>query len=443
MLKLAVIGAGPAGYNAALYASSLGLSTVLIEKEALGGTCLNLGCIPTKSLLQSASVFQTAKNCDTFGILSGEVSYDLEKMYARKNQVVEKLKKGIEYLIKKSSLDFVYGQAEFLDSNTLKVGDKIIKAENILIATGSRPTSLPINGKEFAIDSDKVLTDSVTENDIVIVGGGVIGVEFASFFSALGKNVTIIECAERILPYFDIDAANALTMALKRNKVKILTNAKVLKIEKNDDLTAFVKVGQEEIKYTCQKVIICAGRQANIESLQLDRANVLHDKSIFVDENFATNIPNIYCVGDAIGKIQLAHMAEAQGIVAVDKIVGKPASINLNIVPNVVYSTPEIAVVGKIISQDEKLYTSKVFMTANGKASVENQTSGFVKIAANADGVIVGATLVNSRASELIGELSLAITNRLTVDDIIKTIHPHPTLSEAIRLCAAEAKKLI
>jgi dihydrolipoamide dehydrogenase len=443
MYKLAVIGAGSAGYNAALYASSIGLKTVLIEKGEVGGTCLNLGCIPTKSLLKSAEVYQTAKFCDAFGVECENVKYDLDKMYLRKDKIVEKLKKGIEYLINKSSLDFIKGQAEFLDKNIIKVNDTVIKAENILIATGSRPASLDIPGADLAINSDQVLTKSVKEDDIVIIGGGVVGVEFASLFSSLGKNVTIIEYANRLLPNFDIDAVNTLTMALKKKGVKIITNAKVFEIEKRDELKVLTMVQEEVKEVVCQKVILCIGRKANIESLHLDKANVLHDKNIIVDSACKTNIPNIYSAGDVIGKIQLAHFAEAQGIFAVDLIAGKTPTMNLDIVPSVVFSSPEIAFVGKTYKDDEILYSSKVFMMANGKANIENSSAGFVKTVFDKNGKIVGAVIVNSRASELIGELSLAISNNLTVDDIIKTIHPHPTLSESIRLSAIEAKKQI
>jgi dihydrolipoamide dehydrogenase len=443
MYELAVIGAGSGGYNAALYAASLGLKTVLIERGEIGGTCLNLGCIPTKSLLKSAQVYQSAKTCETFGIVCENVNIDYEKMYLRKDKVIDKLKKGIEYLINKSSLDFVKGQAEFLDKNTLKVDDAIIKAENILIATGSYPAPLPVKGAEYATNSDEVLTKCVTENDIVIIGGGVIGVEFASLFASLGKNVTIIEYASHILPNFDIDAVNTLTMSLKKMGVKIITNAKVFEIEKGDNIKVFAKVNDKEKEFPCQKVIVCIGRKANIESLRLENANILYDKYIFTDNLCQTNVPNIYCAGDAAGKIQLAHFAEAQGLFVVDLIAKRKPCMNLDVVPSVVFSSPEVAFVGKTSSENEKLFSSKVFMTASGKANIENSTGGFVKTVFDPNGVIVGAVIVNSRASELIGELSLAISSHLTVDDIIKTIHPHPTLSETIRLCVIGAKKQI
>lgn len=443
MYDLAVIGAGPAGYNAALHASDLGQKTALIEANEIGGVCLNKGCIPTKSLLKSAQVYSLAQGGEIFEVCFDNVSIDCEKMYQRKDKVIEKLKKGIEYLIKKSTLDLILGQAEFVDEHTLKVNDTIIKAENILIACGSRPSKLRIKGEEYAIDSDDVLAQPIDEKEILIIGGGVIGIEFASLFSMLGKNVTILEYENGILPQSDLDAVNALTMSLKKRGVKIFTNSKVCEIIKDEKYKVLATVKGEDKEFIAEKVITCTGRTPNITALKLDNAKVKHAQSIIVDDNCKTNIPNIYSVGDVSAKIKLAHFAEAQAICTVDYIASKTPSIDLRTVPSVVYSSPEIASVGTLWQAESKLHFCKVFMNSNGKASIEDSTSGFVKIVFNEDKVIVGAVIVNSRASELIGEMCLAITNKLTLDDIIKTIHPHPTLSEAVRLCAIEGKKLV
>lgn len=442
MYDLAVIGGGPAGYNAALHGASLGLKTVLIEREKLGGACLNRGCIPTKSLLKSSELYKEATEGEAFGILCDNVKFDLEKIYQRKDKVVEKLRKGIEYLIKKSGLDYIQGEAQFIDKHTLKVNDSLIEAQYILIACGSRPAQLRAEGAEYAVNSDDILKNAVIENDILIIGGGVIGVEFASFFSNLGKNVTILEYENSILPRFDIDAINALTMSLKKRGVKLVTGAQVSKIVKENKLKVAAKVGDLEQEFFADKVIVSVGRKSNIESLNLEKAGVIYKDIIFTDKNLRTNVDNIFSAGDISSNIKLAHFAEAQGVCAVDIIAKRKPSFDLSIIPSVVYTSPEIATVGKIVEDGEKLYFSKVFMNTNGKASIED-SSGFVKIAFDENKIIVGAVIVNARASELIGEMALAVTNKLTLDDLSKTIHPHPTLSEAIRLCAEEGIKLL
>lgn len=442
MYDLAVIGGGPAGYNAALQGASLGLKTVLIEREKLGGACLNRGCIPTKSLLKSSELYKEATEGEAFGILCDNVKFDLEKIYQRKDKVVEKLRKGIEYLIKKSGLDYIQGEAQFIDKHTLKVNDSLIEAQYILIACGSHPATLRAEGAEYAVNSDDILKTAVIENDILIIGGGVIGVEFASFFSNLGKNVTILEYENSILPRFDIDAINALTMSLKKRGVKLVTGAQVSKIVKENKLKVAAKVGDFEQEFFADKVIVSVGRKSNIESLNLEKAGVIYKDIIFTDKDLRTNVDNIFSAGDINSNIKLAHFAEAQGVCAVDIIAKRKPSFDLSIIPSVVYTSPEIATVGKIVEDGEKLYFSKVFMNTNGKASIED-SSGFVKIAFDNKKIIAGAVIVNARASELIGEMALAVTNKLTLDDLSKTIHPHPTLSEAIRLCAEEGIKLL
>jgi dihydrolipoamide dehydrogenase len=444
MYDLAIIGGGPAGYNGALKAAELGLNTVLIEKAEIGGTCLNRGCIPTKSLLKSAEVYHEAINSEIFGVSSENVVMNYQTMYQKKNDVVKKLRNGIEFLIKKSKLEYISGEARFLDKNTIKVNEQIIEAKDIVIACGSKPASLPIKGGEFALNSDDVLSSPVEGNEIIIIGGGVIGTEYASLFSYLGKNVTIIEYANRILPIMDIDASNTISMALKKRGVKIFTNSKVEEIRKDDKYSVIASVKDEEKEFSCDQVIVSIGRVANIGSLDLDNAGVKYDRKIIVDDNFRTNIPNIYSVGDASSKIQLAHYAEAEALCVIDIIAGVKPSIDLSVVPSAVYTCPELAMVGRIDAmENEVLYMGKAFMMANGKANIENVTTGFVKTVFNSDGIIIGGVIINSRATDLIGELTLAIANRLTVSDIIKTIHPHPTLSEAIKESAKDAYKKI
>lgn len=442
MYDLAIIGGGPAGFNAGLRAASLGLETVLIERNKLGGTCLNKGCIPTKSLLKSAEIYNDILSSENFGIIVKNVEIDLEKMYARKDKVVEKLRNGMEFLIKKSPLEVVFGEAVFTDSNTLQIRGSFIEAQNIMIACGSKPAMLNIKGAENALSSDEVLAKPIDGNEIIIIGGGVIGCEFASLYSMLGKSVTVLEYAPKLLPNMDADASGALSMALRKKGVKIFCSTKVQDIIKNVGIEIKAEVRGEEKTFFGDCVIMCVGRVPDIDTLCLENAGIkVEGKKVVTDKNCRTNISNIYCVGDAGGKMLLAHYAEAEAINVVEKIAGRKPPIDLSIVPSAVYTNPEIAVVGKTESCGEEiLYTGKAFMASNGKANSEDNTGGFVKTVYNSEKIIVGGVIAGLRATELIGEIALAITNKLTFDDIIKTVHPHPTVSETLKMSAEIAK---
>ncbi|HOO22511.1 MAG TPA: dihydrolipoyl dehydrogenase [Clostridia bacterium] len=439
MYDVAIIGAGPAGYNAALKAAELGLKTALIEKGEAGGTCLNRGCIPTKCLLKFAHLYRQVSDGEKLGVSCENLSYNLSDIYGHKNKVVEKLRKGVELLIRKSGVDFVQGEATFVDNHTLDVNGREIKALYIIIAIGSVPAHLAVAGGEHALDSDKVLADPVDGNDILIVGGGVIGLEFASFYADLGKNVTILEYAPKILPKVDNDAVSAFIMQFKKKGVKIYTDAKVTGIKKNEKYEVWAIVNGSEKAFTADFVISAVGRETEIASLRLDRTDVaLKDGKIVVDETFRTAVKNIYCIGDAGSGIKLAHYAEAQGVAVAERIAGK-GTFDLNCVPGVVYTSPEIAWAGRCDGED--LISGKAYFIANGKACAEDETAGFVKTVINAEGVITGGTIVGDKASELIAEIALAVVNKLTAQDIIRTIHPHPSFSEAVRLSALDAEK--
>lgn len=431
---LAVIGGGQAGMTAAFKAAKNGLKTVLIEENFLGGTCLNKGCIPTKSLLKSAEIFSLSQKSKIFGI-EMQTELNFEAVYARKNDIVAKLRKGLDFLIRKSTLEYKNGKAEFEDNHTLKIDDEIITAENILIATGSVPQSLPIKGIELAINSDEALENPIFGHDIVIIGGGVIGSEFATMLMRFGKNVTIIEFADRILPQFDSDAAAALKMSFKKAGIKVLTKAKATEIIGGDKKTVIVEVSGKITEIPCDSVIMSVGRKANVEGLKLENAGVIYGRSIPTDEYCRTNISNIYCAGDVTARIQLAHYAEAQGEKAADIIMGKDATVDLSIVPSGVYTSPELAMVGttELEENGEELFIGKAQMMANGKANIEDSTSGFVKTVFNKDKKIVGGTIVCSRATDMIGEIALAVKCGLTAEDILNTVHAHPTLYEAIK----------
>lgn len=440
MYDVIVIGGGPAGYNGALKCAKLNLSVALIEERELGGTCLNRGCIPTKSLLKSAEIYESAKNGEVFGVKTENVFFDMDKVYQRKDSVVKKLREGIAYLIKKSGLDYFEGKASFVDNHTVKIekGEEVkeITAKNIIIATGSVPARFNLIGIEYTKNSDEVLEKGISGNNVLIIGGGVIGCEFACFLSTIGKKVTIVEAEGRILPQMDRDASNYLGLALRKNKVDIVIGAKVLSVIKDgENLTVNAEVKGEEKTFACDEVIVSVGRNANFGGLNLEKANIMYDRRIIVDEYFATSANNIYAVGDVCSKIQLAHLAEAQATNVAHILAGKNPPIDLSVVPSCVYTYPEIACVGKT-ELEEGFTVSKVPFGGNGKAVIEDCYTGFVKTVYDKDNIIVGAVVMCSRATDIIAELALAVCNKLKREDIEKTIHAHPTLAENVRVSA-------
>ncbi len=440
MYDVIVIGGGPAGYNGAIKCAKLGLSVALIEERELGGTCLNRGCIPTKSLLKSAEVYENAKNGNIFGVSVDNVIFDMEKVYQRKDSVVKKLRDGIAFLIKKSGLDYFEGKASFVDNHTVNIEKDgaftQISAKNIIIATGSVPAKLNLEGIEYTKNSDEVLEKGISGEKVLIIGGGVIGCEFACFLATIGKKVTIVEAEGRILPQMDRDASNYLALALRKNKVDIVTGAKVLSVKKDGgNLVVNVEIKGNEKTIDSNEVIVSVGRNANFSSLKLKNAKVEYDRRIMVDEYFATSVNNIYAVGDVSSKIQLAHLAKAQADNVAHMIASKKPPIDLSIVPSCVYTYPEIACVGDTEMQ-EGFTSSKIPFGGNGKAVIEDCYAGFVKTIYNKDNIIVGAVVMCSRATDIIAELALAVVNKLKREDIKKTIHAHPTLAETVRLSA-------
>ncbi len=423
--NLIVIGGGPAGYIGAIRASKLGMSVALVEKDSLGGTCLNRGCIPTKALLHSAEIYHNSKSFADLGINFENVTYDENSVYARKDKIVTTLREGIGALIKAGKIDLFEGIGSFQDSHTVKVGDDILEGENILIATGSSPATLPIKGIEYALTSDDVLSAPVKGDKIAIIGGGVIGMEFASYFSSIGKEVVVIEAMDKILPTLSKEISVQLTAYMKKNSVTFMTGAKVTEIGES-----FVKVDKNgvETAVDCDVVIVAIGRKANICGLHLENAGVEHDRIIKVDDDFKTSAKNIYAVGDVAGGIQLAHYASASAITAVENILGVENSTDMTVVPSCVYTTPEIAVVGASVGAK----TGKFLLGANGRALINGLDRGYVKVIADENDVVIGAELFGKGVTEMVGELALAIKNKLTLHQVAGTIHPHPTIYESI-----------
>ena len=451
-----VIGGGPGGYVAAIRAAQLGASVCLIEKDALGGTCLNRGCIPTKALYRNAEILNTLKNIDEFGIKVDNYSFSVEKIQQRKNGVVNQLVNGIAQLIKANNVELINGTAEFVDKNTVKVslsdgGSKEISAKNIIIATGSEPTLPPIPGSKLdgVVTSDQLLQFDKVPDRLIIVGGGVIGMEFACIFNAMGSNVTVVEFLPSILAPVDSDLTKRLNVSLKKKGIDILTSTKVTAIEKNGGaLLVSVEGKKGEIQIEADTVLIAVGRKPVFEGLDIDRIGIEYGKSgILVDERLRTNIDNIYAIGDVNGKIMLAHAASHQGIAAVEDIMGQ-VSTHEAPTPNCIFIFPEISSVG--ITEDEaklkaiEYKTSKFLFGANGKALALGEGEGMVKVISDMNGTLLGVHIMGPHASDLIHEATLAITQKLNVEDIINMVHAHPTLSEAFaEACAGIVNEAI
>ena len=446
--QLIVIGAGPGGYEAAIRAAQLGLTTALIERRDVGGTCLNRGCIPTKAMLHSAQLYREAANFELFGLHTENTSFDWAKVHQRKNDVVVKLRTGIEQLIKANKIDFFNNSASILGKNDVQLDQgEVIRGENILIATGSVPARPPIPGLDLpnVVTSDELLddphftqTDSLAK-EILIIGGGVIGVEFASVFSSFGCHVTIVEAMERILPTMDREISQSLNMVLKKRGVSIHTGAMVEKLEQDENglVCHFTEKGKAQA-VPAHQVLVAIGRRPNTQGLFAEGFEVACERGrIVTDENFRTSVDSIYAIGDVTSKIQLAHMASAQGICAVHTIAGQKPPIDLRYVPGCIYTDPEIASVG--ITEDEAkqqgipVKKGKFLMTGNGRSLIDEQERGFIKVLAHQEtDVILGAQLMCSRATDIVAELATAIVNGLTCAQLAGVIRPHPTFCEGV-----------
>ena len=446
--QLIVIGAGPGGYEAAIRAAQLGLTTALIERRDVGGTCLNHGCIPTKAMLHSAQLYREAANFELFGLHTENTSFDWAKVHQRKNDVVVKLRTGIEQLIKANKIDFFNNSASISGKNDVQLDQgEVIRGENILIATGSVPARPPIPGLDLpnVVTSDELLDDPhFTQADslakeILIIGGGVIGVEFASVFSSFGCHVTIVEAMERILPTMDREISQSLNMVLKKRGVSIHTGAMVEKLEQDENglVCHFTEKGKAQA-VPARQVLVAIGRRPNTQGLFAEGFEVACERGrIVTDENFRTSVDSIYAIGDVTSKIQLAHMASAQGICAVHTIAGQKPPIDLRYVPGCIYTDPEIASVG--ITEDEAkqqgipVKKGKFLMTGNGRSLIDEQERGFIKVLAHQEtDVILGAQLMCSRATDIVAELATAIVNGLTCAQLAGVIRPHPTFCEGV-----------
>ena len=445
-IDVAIIGGGPGGYVAAIKAAHLGLKAVLIEKDKLGGVCLNRGCIPTKALVSTAELLNQLQRVEEFGVQVKDYSFDFPAIMKRKEMIAQRLSSGVGQLMKANQIRVIQGEGNILEPGVVEVinieGKKeLIKTENIIIATGSSVMKIPIPGleNEGVIDSDGALSLSELPTKMIIIGGGVIGIEFAGIFKAMGVEVTVVEMLPRILLPIDEEISNRLTFILKRQGIKIITNSKVEGIEKtNQNLEVLISNLEGKQRLETEKVLLAAGRVPDFGNINVQKLGIeLEGRAIKVDQKMRTNIPGIYAVGDVVGKIMLAHVAFREGIVAVENISGKEVLMDYKVVPNCVFSLPEVASVGLTEEEARKKYdqikVSKFPYIANGKALGMGETEGMVKIIADSDtSELLGLHILGAHASDLIAEGTLALSMEATAEEIVNTIHAHPTLAETI-----------
>lgn len=427
-----IIGAGPGGMDTAAAACAMGKNVILIEKGEIGGTCLNRGCIPTKALARTAQIALDMRDADAFGLGNTDVTVDFRRIMERKNEVVTALREGAVMALK--GVRVVEGTAKFLDSHTIVAAGEQFTAPMIVIATGSAPSRLPIPGAEYAIDSDLFLESTELPARVAIVGGGVIGIEFASILNALGCEVTVLEYCKEILPPFDKDIAKRLRMSLSKRGVKIITSAAVTEIKENRTVVYESKGKTAEVE--SDMVIMATGRRAVLPE-GLDKAGVETDRrGIVVDDNYETNVKGIYAIGDVNAKCMLAHAAVAQG----KKILGE--DVDMNVVPAAVFSVPECSMAGMTEEQCKEqgieYKSTKVPFRGNGKAVAMGEADGLLKLLTEtATGKILGVHICGPHAADLIAEPALVMANGLTTEAIAHTIHAHPTLGEILSSAVA------
>ena len=449
-VDLIIIGAGPGGYETALRAAKVGLTVAVIESHKAGGTCLNVGCIPTKCMCRNAEVLRELKNSELFGVKIEGFTFDINKAVERKNQVVASLVAGIEGLLDNKNILYVQGTAQFADKYTVRVAgaryadgrsaDIEYRAKKIIIATGSVTKCPPIPGNHLkgVITSTEMLDLTAVPKRLCIIGGGVIGLEFASIFNAFGSEVTVLEFCKEILPNFDADIAKRLKVSLKSQGINVINNAAVNAITANGalyDVSYELKGVKQSV--LADIVLTAVGRAANTASLNLVDVGIEFDRcGIKTDNDLQTNIEGIYAVGDINGKCQLAHAASFQGQHALNHILKRQDNIRLDIVPAAVFTYPEVSTVGLTAEQckqrNMKVSVHKAFFRANGKALSMNEVEGMVKVIADEENNIIGCHIVGPHAADLIQEVAALMNVNAKLDDLARIIHAHPTLGEVV-----------
>lgn len=438
-----ILGAGPGGYVAAIKAAQMGAKTALIEKEDVGGVCLNWGCIPTKTLLKSAKIYEDIMNSERFGVKIEDksvIKIDWDSMQNRKDSVVKKLTNGVRFLLKKNGVDLIQGYGEVVDKNTISVNNETLKTKNLIIATGSTPTIPKIEGLSDAVEKGHVLTskgvlslDKIPK-DFIVIGGGVVGVEFATLYNTLGSNVTILQRSEGILGNIDIDIRDTMAELLESSGIKIVYGVDIKGFEDNK---IFAKVNGEDQTFQAEKILISIGRGANSKAFEKIGVEIDKRGSIVTNEKLETNVKGVYAIGDVNGKYMLAHVASAEGIIAVENIMGKASKIDYDKIPSCIYGFPEVGTAGlteqMAREKGHKVIVSTFPLSANGKALAEGESHGFIKIVADEQyGEVLGVHILGPHATDMIAEAVTTMELEGTVHDLAKAIHPHPTLSEIV-----------
>ena len=443
--ELIVIGAGPGGYEAALHAAKLGKKVAVVEKREAGGTCLNRGCIPTKTLLHSSQIFHDAKHGAHAGIHTDDIRADMTEIFAYKREISQKLSSGIESLFKTAKIDFLRGTALITAPGAVRVTDaeggaNDYTCDDILIATGSVPSRPPIPGLEFAMTSDELLEGcDHLYRSIVIIGGGVIGVEFATFYSDLGCSVTLLEGMDRLLPNMDRELGQNLALILKKQGVQVCTRSMVDRLEQTPEGIAVHYTAKETPGCAVGEAVLCAiGRRAFRDGLFAQGLTPeTNGHGLWVDEHYQTSIPGVYAIGDVSSPVQLAHVAAAQGAACVEYMAGLSAGVCMDAVPSCIYCRPEIAAVGLTEAEAKErgipVKTGKCVMGGNARTVIADPGRCFMKVTAHAEtGAILGAQLMCPNASDIIGQLGQAIANGMTPGQLLAAMRPHPTYEEAL-----------
>ncbi|MBU3660638.1 MAG: dihydrolipoyl dehydrogenase [Flavobacteriales bacterium] len=450
-----VVGSGPGGYVTAIRASQLGLKTAIVERESLGGICLNWGCIPTKALLKSANVFEYISHAADYGISVKDASADFGGMVKRSRDVANGMSNGIQFLMKKNKIDVLKGNGVIKAGKKVAVTDEAgttteyTASKGVIIATGARSRelpNLPQDGKKI-IGYRQAMTLETQPKRLVVVGSGAIGVEFAYFYNAIGTEVTIVEYLPNIVPVEDEEVSKQLEKSFKKSGIKIMTNASVESVDtKGAGCVVTVKTAKGEEKIECDVVLSAVGIQANIENIGLEEVGIVVDKGrILVNDYYQTNIPGFYAIGDVVPGPALAHVASAEGIICVEKIAGHhPEPLNYGNIPGCTYCSPEVASVGMTEKAAKEagyeIKVGKFPFSASGKASAAGAKDGFVKLIFDAKyGELLGGHMIGANVTEMVAELVAVRKLETTGEELIKTVHPHPTMSEAIMEAAAAA----
>jgi len=452
---LIIIGSGPGGYVAAIRASQLGMKTAIVEQAELGGICLNWGCIPTKSLLKSAQVLETIKHSANYGIeILGSIDPDFLKIIKRSRDVAEGMSKGVQFLMKKNKIEILQGFGKIASKGKVEVSSengesKTYSGKNIIIATGARSRQLPglEQDGEKIIGYRQALALTEKPKSMVVVGSGAIGVELASFYRSMGTEVTIVEFMPEIVPNEDTEVSKALARSLKKSGIKIMTGSSVTSIDKDGEICkVHIKTPKKEEVKEVEIVLSAVGISPNTENIGLEELGIKTDKGfIEVDEYLRTNVEGIYAIGDVVPTPALAHVASAEGILCVERIAGQKAEpINYSNIPGCTYTSPEVASVGisekKALEAGMDIKIGKFPFSASGKASAAGTKDGFIKLVFDAKhGELLGAHMIGANVTEMISEIVVARNLEITGHELIKSIHPHPTMSEAIMEAAAAA----